>query len=80
MNERIGLTRDERVNIWIVSSLPITGKESSTPAGNLHKRRQDLAAFVLEKMASSRGDCKLVSRASYALMQTAQPDSPWGLD
>jgi CubicO group peptidase (beta-lactamase class C family) len=51
-----------------------------TPAGNLHMRLQDMAAFALDQMAGSRGQGKLLSPASYALMQTAQPDSPAGLD
>jgi CubicO group peptidase (beta-lactamase class C family) len=51
-----------------------------TPAGNLHMRLQDLAAFALDQMAGSKGQGKLLSPASYALMQTAQPDNPTGLD
>lgn len=51
-----------------------------TAAGNLHMRLQDLALFAIDQLAGSRGQGKLLTPASYALMQTAQPGSPAGLD
>jgi CubicO group peptidase (beta-lactamase class C family) len=51
-----------------------------TAAGNLHMRLQDLALFAMDQLAGSRGQGKLLTPASYALMQTAQPGSPSGLD
>ncbi|MCF7752352.1 beta-lactamase family protein [Bacillus subtilis subsp. subtilis] len=51
-----------------------------TAAGNLHMRLQDLALFAIDQLAGSHGQGKLLSPASYALMQTAQPGSPSGLD
>lgn len=51
-----------------------------TPAGNVHMSLRDLARFCLDQMAGSHGDGKLLTPASYRLMQTAQPDSPSGLD
>ncbi|MCC7632949.1 serine hydrolase domain-containing protein [Stenotrophomonas rhizophila] len=51
-----------------------------TAAGNLHMRLQDLALFAIDQLAGSKGKGKLLSPASYALMQTAQPGSGSGLD
>ena len=51
-----------------------------TAAGNLHMRLQDLALFAIDQLAGSQGKGKLLTPASYALMQTAQPGSGSGLD
>ncbi len=51
-----------------------------TPAGNMHMSLHDWAAFCVDQLAGSRGHGKLLTPASYRLMQTAQPDSPSGLD
>lgn len=51
-----------------------------TPAGNIHMSLNDWAQFCLDQLAGSRGKGKLLTPASYRLMQTAQPDSPSGLD
>jgi CubicO group peptidase (beta-lactamase class C family) len=51
-----------------------------TPAGNMHMSLHDWALFCLDQMAGSHGRGKLLTPASYRLMQTAQPDSPSGLD
>lgn len=51
-----------------------------TAAGNLHMRLQDLALFAIDQLAGSQGKGKLLTPASYALMQTAQTGSPSGLD
>lgn len=51
-----------------------------TPAGNMHMSLHDWAVFCLDQLAGARGEGKLLTEASYRLMQTAQPDSPSGLD
>jgi len=51
-----------------------------TAAGNLHMRLQDLALFAIDQLAGSQGRGTLLTPASYALMQTAQPGSGSGLD
>jgi CubicO group peptidase (beta-lactamase class C family) len=51
-----------------------------SPAGNMHMSLHDWALFCLDQMAGSHGRGRLLSPASYRLMQTAQPDSPSGLD
>lgn len=51
-----------------------------TPAGNMHMSLHDWAVFCLDQLAGARGEGKLLTQASYRLMQTAQPDSPSGLD
>ncbi|MET0808797.1 MAG: serine hydrolase domain-containing protein [Pseudoxanthomonas sp.] len=51
-----------------------------TAAGNLHMSLQDWAKFCLDQLAGSRGDGRLLKPASYALMQTARPGSPSGMD
>lgn len=51
-----------------------------TAAGNLHMRLQDLALFAIDQLAGSQGKGTLLTPASYALMQTAQPGSGSGLD
>jgi CubicO group peptidase (beta-lactamase class C family) len=51
-----------------------------TPAGNLHMTLGDWAKFALDQLAGSRGQGRLLTTASYRLMQTAQPGSPAGLD
>ena len=50
------------------------------PAGNLHMSLRDWASFSLDQLAGSKGRGKLLSAASYQLMQTAQPNGPTGLD
>jgi len=50
------------------------------PAGFLHMRLEDWARFNLDQLAGAAGKGKLLSPASYRLMQTAQPGSPAGLD
>jgi CubicO group peptidase (beta-lactamase class C family) len=50
------------------------------PAGFLHMSMADWARFNLDQLAGAKGQGKLLSTASYRLMQTAQPGSPAGLD
>lgn len=50
------------------------------PAGNLHMSLGDWARFCLDQLAGSKGKGRLLSPASYRLMQTAQPNGPTGLD
>jgi len=50
------------------------------PAGFLHMSLEDWAKFNLDQLAGAAGKGKLLSPASYHLMQTAQPGSPAGLD
>ncbi|QNA88028.1 beta-lactamase family protein [Massilia sp. Dwa41.01b] len=50
------------------------------PAGFLHMSLEDWAKFNLDQLAGAAGKGKLLSPASYRLMQTAQPGSPAGLD
>jgi CubicO group peptidase (beta-lactamase class C family) len=50
------------------------------PAGFLHMSLGDWAKFNLDQLAGAAGKGKLLSSASYRLMQTAQPGSPAGLD
>lgn len=50
------------------------------PAGFLHMSLGDWARFNLDQLAGAKGKGKLLSPASYRLMQTAQPGSPAGLD
>ncbi|WP_269791657.1 serine hydrolase domain-containing protein [Stenotrophomonas sp. Iso1] len=51
-----------------------------TPAGNVHMRLQDMAKFAIDQMAGSRGKGKLLTPASYRLMQTPQSGSPSAMD
>jgi CubicO group peptidase (beta-lactamase class C family) len=50
------------------------------PAGNLHMSLGDWARFCLDQLAGNKGHGRLLSRASYRLMQTVQPNGPTGLD
>ncbi|MDQ1832105.1 serine hydrolase domain-containing protein [Massilia scottii] len=50
------------------------------PAGFLHMSLADWARFNLDQLAGAKGQGKLLTPASSKLMQTAQPDSPAGLD
>jgi len=50
------------------------------PAGFLHMTLGDWARFNLDQLAGGKGQGKLLTPASYRLMQTAQPGSPAGLD
>ena len=50
------------------------------PAGFLHMSLDAWARFNLDQLAGAAGKGKLLSNASYRLMQTAQPDGPAGLD
>lgn len=50
------------------------------PAGFLHMSLGDWARFNLDQLAGARGQGKLLKPESYKLMQTAQPNSPAGLD
>ncbi len=50
------------------------------PAGFLHMSLGDWARFNLDQLAGAKGQGKLLKPASYKLMQTAQPNSPAGLD
>jgi CubicO group peptidase (beta-lactamase class C family) len=50
------------------------------PAGFLHMSLGNWARFNLDQLAGSKGQGKLLTPASYRLMQTAQPGSPAGLD
>lgn len=50
------------------------------PAGNLHMSIGDWARFSLDQLAASKGKGKLLSAASYKLMQTTQPNGSTGLD
>lgn len=50
------------------------------PAGNLHMSLGDWSAFCLDQLAGSKGKGRILSPASYRLMQTAQPNGPTGLD
>jgi len=51
-----------------------------SPAGYMHMSLHDWSLFCLDQLAGARGEGKLLTPASYRLMQTAQPDSPSGLD
>lgn len=50
------------------------------PAGFLHMPLAAWAQFNLDQLAGAKGRGKLLTPASYRLMQTAQPGSPAGLD
>jgi len=50
------------------------------PAGFLHMPLAAWARFNLDQLAGAKGQGKLLTPASYRLMQTAQPGSPAGLD
>jgi len=50
------------------------------PAGFLHMSLGDWARFNLDQLAGSKGQGKLLTPASYRLMQTAQAGRPAGLD
>ncbi len=51
-----------------------------TAAGNMHMSLGDWAKFCLDQLSGSRGAGKLLSAASYKLMQTARPGSTAGVD
>lgn len=51
-----------------------------TAAGNMHMSLGDWAQFCLDQLAGSQGRGKLLTPASYQLMQTAQPGGNAGLD
>lgn len=50
------------------------------PAGNLHMSLRDWARFCVDQLLGSKGHGRLLSRTSYKLMQTPQPNGPTGLD
>ncbi|MET3132068.1 CubicO group peptidase (beta-lactamase class C family) [Oxalobacteraceae bacterium GrIS 1.11] len=50
------------------------------PAGFLHMSLSDWARFNLDQLAGAKGQGKLLTPASYRLMQTAQAGGPAGLD
>ena len=50
------------------------------PAGNIHMSIGDWARFCLDQLAGSKGHGRLLTSASYRLMQTTQPNGPTGLD
>lgn len=50
------------------------------PAGFLHMSLDDWARFNLDQLAGNKGQGKLLTPASYRLMQTAQAGRPAGLD
>ncbi|MCI3133184.1 serine hydrolase domain-containing protein [Phenylobacterium aquaticum] len=50
------------------------------PAGNLHMSLGDWAKFNADQLAGAKGRGRLLSAASYRLMQTQQPHAPNGLD
>ena len=50
------------------------------PAGNIHMSLPDWSKFCLDQLAGAKGQGKLLSPASYALMQTPQPNGANGLD
>lgn len=50
------------------------------PAGNLHMSLGDWAKFNADQLAGAKGHGRLLSAASYRLMQTKQPNGPSGLD
>jgi CubicO group peptidase (beta-lactamase class C family) len=50
------------------------------PAGNIHMSLPDWSKFCLDQLAGAKGHGRLLSSASYRLMQTAQPHGPTGLD
>lgn len=63
---------------------PAIGPEDANPllfapAGNIHLSIGDWAKFCLDQMAGARGKGKLLSAASYRMMQTPQPGSENGL-
>ena len=63
---------------------PIAKPEDSNPlmfapAGNIHLSMRDWARFCADQMAGTRGQGKLLTPASYQLMQTAQPGGTSGL-
>jgi len=67
---------------------PVSRIEDTTalmfaPAGNMHMSLQDWAAFCLDQMAGFHGRGKLLSPASYKLMQTpvapGEPALGWGM-
>jgi CubicO group peptidase (beta-lactamase class C family) len=50
------------------------------PAGNIHMSLPDWSKFCLDQLAGAKGQGRLLSPASYRLMQTPQPNGPTGLD
>ena len=63
---------------------PATGPQDANPmmlapAGNIHLSMRDWAKFCLDQMAGARGKGKLLSGASYRMMQTPLPGGPNGL-
>lgn len=49
------------------------------PAGNIYLTMQDWAAFCLDQMGSYNGEGKLLSTASYRMMETRVPGAESGL-
>jgi CubicO group peptidase (beta-lactamase class C family) len=75
--------RGHRGGAPVIDAPHITGEGvplAYAPAGNLHMSLQDWALFCIDQLAGSHGHGKLLSLASYQLMQRAQPNSPAGLD
>ena len=71
-----------------VQGKPITKPSDSNPlmfapAGNMHMRMRDWARFCLDQLAAQKGGGKLLSPASYRLMQSALPGGEgslgWGV-
>jgi CubicO group peptidase (beta-lactamase class C family) len=62
-----------------VASLKDANPEMFAPAGNLHMSLRDWAAFCLDQMAGYHGHGKLLTAASYRMMETRLPGAETGL-
>jgi CubicO group peptidase (beta-lactamase class C family) len=64
--------------------MPISKPEDSNPlmfapAGNMHMSLRDWAKFCMDQLAGARGQGKLLTAASYTMMQTRLPGAASGL-
>ncbi len=60
--------------------VPPTNPAMFAPAGNLHMSLADWAKFCIDQLQGARGHGRLLSPASYRVMQSAQPGGNSGAD
>lgn len=60
--------------------VPPTNPDMFAPAGNLHMSLSDWASFCVDQLEGARGHGRLLSPASYRVMQSAQPGGSGGAD
>ncbi len=60
--------------------VPPSNPDMFAPAGNLHMSLRDWSRFCVDQLQGAKGHGRLLSQASYRLMQSAQPGGGNGVD